>query len=54
MKSEKYVVRQFEQFCAERSYVLNNDKNDEDICKILEDCAFNTHKLDGTDYKEAV
>ena len=54
VKTEKYVVRQFEQFWAERSSVLNNDKNDENICKIFEDWAFNIRKLDGTDYKEAV
>lgn len=53
-KSKKYIWRQFEKFCQEKNYILDENLSVVKIAAVLADWAFNMRKEDGTEYKESV
>lgn len=46
--------KQFEQFCSEKGYVLNEKTSVPKLAEILKDFGFNMKKQGGSDYKEGV
>lgn len=53
-RSDKYVWKQFTEFCLARSFEIEKMSTDKDLCNILKDWAYNMRKSDGSDYKEGV
>jgi uncharacterized lipoprotein len=51
---QNYVWTQFDTFCKEKGYVLNDSATIEQIASAMADWAFNMKKCDGKDYKETV
>jgi len=54
LKARASAWKQFEEFCSERNYTLNQETTLEQLAMIMKDFAFNMRKTDGTDYKEQV
>ena len=52
-KSHSSVWTQFENFCADRNYILQASTSPEEVSNMLMDYAFNMKKVDGSGYKEA-
>lgn len=52
VKSDKFVWRQFMEFCTARGYKFEKLTPTEELAKMLQDWAYNMRKSDGTDYKE--
>lgn len=53
-KSKSSVWKQFNKFCLEKNYKLQQDTTMENLALILVDWGYNMRKTDGNDYKERV
>lgn len=52
VKTEKYIWKQFLEFCKNKNYTLNESTSNETLALILKDWGFNMRQTDGSDYKE--
>jgi hypothetical protein len=54
LKTHRSCWTQFEEFCSQRGYSLDQVLPIEELNNILKDCGFNMKKKSGEDYKETV